>query len=200
MVIHLLAAGAIAIAVLGVIARREPKVLLGADRSTWYIASLLIVLTIGLSAQEGFYFASHIWNACAILVAIFGYCYVAFASFVIRPRLLGITLGLILVVPIALFPLTGLALGFILNDVSAPVIETQTANGLICQTYEYGMAVSDEGKVVNLIRPMYGIAYHKIFSRNVSYLTSTGFSGLSSPNSHGELCAFAVKLLQASGK
>jgi len=65
-------------------------------------------------------------------------------------------------------------------------------NPAICRTREYGMAASDEGQEVELLRPIYGLAYRKVFSTTVSYRTSA--------QTHGELCAFASTQWRLSSK
>jgi len=73
-----------------------------------------------------------------------------------------------------------------------PYTETATNDGMICRTREYGMAASDEGQEVELLRPIYGLAYRKVFSTTVSYRTSA--------QTHGELCAFASTQWRLSSK
>jgi len=161
-----------------------------------YIFALVVVLLTTICVWLGLYFASRMMNLCAALVVAVAYCYFSFASFAIRPKLLGIVAGSTLVAPLILtvgtLPFAGLALGFILYDANVPYTETATNDGMICRTREYGMAASDEGQEVELLRPIYGLAYRKVFSTTVSYRTSA--------QTHGELCAFASTQWRLSSK
>lgn len=161
-----------------------------------YIFSLIVVLLTAACVWHGLFFASRMMNLGAVLVVAIAYCYFSLASFTIRPKLLGIIVGSTFIAPLILtvvtLPFTGLALGFILHDANPPYAETTTNDGMICRTREYGMAASDEGQEVELIRPIYGLAYRKVFSTAVSYRMSS--------QTHGELCAFASTQWRLSPK
>jgi hypothetical protein len=168
-----------------------------AKRFYWFYAGALIVVVLTtLGAWGGFYFASRELNFCAVLAATVAYCYFSFASFAIRPRFLGIVAGAILTAPVILItvtiPFTGLALGFILHDANTPYAESTIPDGQICRTREYGMAASDEGREVELLRSVGGVAYRKVFETIVPYSTSSG--------THTELCALASTQLRLSQK
>jgi len=162
----------------------------------FYTCALIVVVLSTLGVWRGFYFASSDLNLCALCAATVAYCYFSCASFAVRPRFLGIIAGAILTAPVILvaatLPFTGLALGFVLHDVNAPYTESTISDGMICRTREYGMAASDEGQEVQLLRPIGGIAYRKVFATVVSYSASSG--------THAELCAFASSRLRLSPK
>jgi hypothetical protein len=196
----LLAGIAIVTAVIAAVIKRAPTDTADAVRGRrfyWlYTGALVVVVLTTLGIWQGFYFVSRELNVCAVFAATVAYCYFSFASFAIRPRLLGIIAGAMLTSPAILMaatlPFTGLALGFILHDVNAPYTESTTSDGMICRTREYGMAASNEGQEVELLRPIGGIAYRKVFATVVSYSTSSG--------THAELCALASTRLGLSLK
>jgi len=184
----LLAAIVVVTAILAAVITRASKDRGDGDlRRRRYVFALIVVLLTALCVSRGLYFASRTMNLCAAFGMVVAYCYFSFASFAIRPKLLGIVAGSTLIAPliltVAMLPFTGLALGFILHDANAPYSETLTNDGMICRTSEYGMVASDEGQEVELLRPIYGLAYRRVFSTVVSYRTSS--------QTHGELCAFA---------
>lgn len=196
----LLAGIAIVTAFIAAVIKRAPTdrsdVVRGPRFYWFYTCALLVVVLTTLGVWRGFYFASRELNLCAVCAATVAYCYFSFASFAIRPRSLGIVAGAMLTSPVILMaatlPFAGLALGFILHDVNAPYTESTTSDGVICRTREYGIATSDEGQEVELLRPIGGIAYRKVFATVVSYSTSSG--------THAELCEFASTRLRLSLK
>lgn len=193
----LLAGIAVVTAILAAVIMRASKDRGGAGvRRGRYVFALIVVLMTMLCVWRELYLASRIMNLCAVLVASVAYCYFAFASFAIRPKLLAIMVGSMLIAPLILamatLPFTGLALGFILHDANTPYTETTTNDGMICRTREYGMAASDEGQEVELLRPIHGLAYRKVFSTAVSHSTS-------SPK-HSELCELASTQWRLSTK
>lgn len=197
MVACLLAGIAVVTAILAAVIMRASKDRSGAGiRRGRYVFALIVVLVTTLCVWRELYLASRVMNLCAVLVASVAYCYFAFASFAIRPKPLGIMAGSMLIAPlilaIATFPFTGLALRFILHDANAPYAETTTNDGMICRTRGYGMAASDEGQEVELLLPIHRLAYRKVFSTAVSYSTA-------SPT-HTELCELASTQWRLSPK
>lgn len=188
---------AVVTAILAAVIARTSKDRNGASlRRGRYVFSLVVVLLTAICAWRGLYFASRMMNLSAAFVTAAAYCYFAFASFSFRPKLLGIAAGSVFIAPIILtvatLPFTGLALGFIWHDAYTPYTETTTSDGMICRTREYGMAASDEGQEVELLRSVYGLAYRELFSTSVSYHISS--------QTHGELCAFAATQWRLSSK
>lgn len=162
-----------------------------------YTFALVVVLLTTSGIWLGFSFVSNALNFCAVGAATLAYCYLSFASFAVRPRLLGIVAGAVLTAPVILavatLPITGLALAFILHDVNVPYVQTTTSDGMICRTQEDGMAASDEEREVQLLRPVGRIAYRKVFAMAISYRVSSG-------GTHSELCAFASSRLRLSSE
>ncbi len=143
-------------------------------RSRAYTAAVGVTILIIALGSGGIFFQYRPLSLFAVCLAIAGYLYFSFASFAIRPKKLGIVAGTVLSAPIVIailtLPFTALGLGFILSDVLEPYKTQQMRDGTLCRIREYGMAASDEGVQVELVRPILGIAYHTVYAVSISYI------------------------------
>jgi hypothetical protein len=138
-----------------------------------YIFAIVIAFAPLICVWQGVTTASRLINIVAIFAAIIAYCYFALASFGLAPKVLGILAGSLLTAPIIIgllaLPFSGLGLFLVLGDVTAPYTESRMPNGFVCRTKQNGYSFSGEELDVELLRPLYGVAFLRVSHNNFSY-------------------------------
>lgn len=113
-------------------------------------------------------------NFFVVLAGVAGYIYFAFASFSVRPKLLGVVTGIVLTTPVILgvliLPFGALGVMFLVGDIAAPYSAVEVREDVQCRTKEIGNAATGDGIQVELIRPLWGFAYKTVYE--ISYMYS----------------------------
>lgn len=112
----------------------------------WSLFLFLALLVLG--SLLGYSLAGFIHNLTAVCLAWLAYAVLAYSVFRLKPRLLGIPLGLVAVLPVLLGVLLGtvgaFALVFIVGDV-APIYEGITADDRACTVTQFGNETTAHG-------------------------------------------------------
>jgi len=192
-----LLATAIMIAITAVIINRKTRREKTSGLKWWrYIFAIVIAFAPLICVWQGVTTGSRLVNIVALFAAFIAYCYFALASFVLAPRVLGIFAGSLLTAPVIsgllALPFSGLGLFLVLGDLTAPYTESRMLNGFLCRTEQYGYSFSGEGLDVELLRPLYGVAFLRVSHTNFSYSQAAP--------QHDEACEYAYIRLTDSPK
>jgi hypothetical protein len=143
------------------------------SRSKAYMLGVLLACAPLIFGAAGIFFQLRSLNFCVLLSGIAGYIYFAFASFSIRPKLLGIATGIVFTTPVVLailiLPAGGLGVMFILGDIAAPYSTVEVRDGVQCRIKEIGNAAAGDGVQVELVRPLWGFAYKTMYENSYMY-------------------------------
>lgn len=120
------------------------------------ISAVLIGMKLGISTR------SHTVNVLIFFSLFVAYSYIALGAFSLKPRLLGLGLGSLLSLPIAVsvlaLPIILLVAFWALKDFAAgPDTVVPMANGLLCAEYSSGSAVTEATETFELDRPVLGV-------------------------------------------
>lgn len=127
-----------------------------------YLSACALIFAVLAGAISGFATRSHAVNVLLCFCCFVAYTYIAFAAFALRPRLLRLVVGGLLSLPVAVSilasPLIFAGVVWALNDFAAgPDAVIHMADGLLCQEYSSGSAVTEANETFELDRPVLGI-------------------------------------------
>ena len=129
---------------------------------TKYLLAFALILAVLAGMRLGISTRSHVVNVLLFLSSFVAYAYIAFSAFALQPRLLGLSLGSLLSLPVAVSilasPLMLIGAFWAFNDFAAgPDTVIPMEDGLLCADYSSGSAVSEARETFELDRPVSGV-------------------------------------------